>query len=78
MTAREMGPRLEEVLSPEQIIMAVELCSACEVDGKRPAAVVRPEDATQVGELLALCARERWAVIPWGSGVHIRLGNVPH
>lgn len=77
MPAREFQSRLEEVLSPEQIIMAAELCSACEVDGKRPAVIVRPGDAAQVGRILALSAARGWAVIPWGSGAHIRLGNVP-
>jgi len=77
MSAKEILARLEDLLPPELIIAAAELRAACEVDGKRPVAVVRPRDAEQVGQILALCANLGWAVIPWGSGTSIRLGNVP-
>ena len=76
MSVKELQSRLEEVLSPEQIITA-ELCAACEVDGMLPALVARPNDVAQVELVLSLCADGGLAVIPWGSGVHIRVGNVP-
>ncbi len=76
MNPEEMLTRLQRVLSPHQMITS-DLCSACELDGRRPAIVARPQDAGQVGNLLALCAREGWGVVPWGSGTQIQIGNLP-
>jgi glycolate oxidase FAD binding subunit len=76
MNPEEMLTKLERVLSPQQVITS-DLCSACEVDGRRPSIVARPQDAGEVGELLALCSREGWGVIPWGSGTQMGIGNIP-
>lgn len=77
MKAKAMQPKLAKVLAPESIIVEPELCAAYIVDGKQPAAVVHPQTAQQVGQILALCAQEGWAVIPWGGGTGIGIGNVP-
>jgi alkyldihydroxyacetonephosphate synthase len=42
-----------------------------------PDAVVMPADAAQVGELLAACARERVAVVPFGGGTSVVGGVDP-
>ncbi|MGQ9666904.1 MAG: FAD-binding oxidoreductase [Anaerolineae bacterium] len=76
MNPEEMLTKLQGVLSPHQVITS-DLCSACEVDGKEPAIIARPQNAGEVAELLALCSREGWGVIPWGSGTQMGIGNIP-
>jgi alkyldihydroxyacetonephosphate synthase len=44
---------------------------------RAPDAVVMPADAAQVGELLAACARERVAVVPFGGGTSVVGGVDP-
>jgi glycolate oxidase FAD binding subunit len=41
---------------------------ALAIGGIAPQAAVFPQDEAQVAAVLALANRERWAVVPWGSG----------
>lgn len=47
------------------------------VDGKVPTIRCTPSDPGQIAAALRLCAEEGAAVIPWGGGTAIRLGNIP-
>ena len=48
------------------------------VDGIIPLAVARPAGRPEVAAVLRWAAANRVAVLPWGGGVHHRLGNPPH
>jgi glycolate oxidase FAD binding subunit len=48
-----------------------------EVDGLRPVAVALPESVEEVSAVLAAACEQRAAVIPWGSGTAMALGNLP-
>lgn len=47
------------------------------VDGLRPRAVIQPPDASEVAAALRFAAGSGLAVVPWGGGTAIDLGNPP-
>ncbi len=67
--AAELGAGLA-VASPEAL-------AAAAVGGSAPRAVGFPQSEEQVAGLLALAHRERWAVMPWGSGSSRAGGAAP-
>lgn len=50
---------------------------ALAVDGLTPQAAVSPTTYEQVAEVMRYAAAEGLAVIPWGGGTHMHIGNVP-
>jgi glycolate oxidase FAD binding subunit len=47
------------------------------IDGKQPKLVCRPESAEQIAAALRLCTEAEVAVIPWGGGTAMAIGNPP-
>ena len=47
------------------------------VDGRVPVAAVQPASAEQVAEVLRLAYARSLAVVPWGGGTLMALGNLP-
>lgn len=67
--------RLETLLGAESV--GASGTDAWAVDGLAPAAVIRPADAEQIAAVLRLCAECGAAVVPWGGGTAMSVGNVP-
>lgn len=76
MKEAALHPALESILGEERVFPREEATSYA-VDGLVPWAVAMPESVEQVAEVMALAHRETAAVIPWGGGTAMRLGNVP-
>jgi glycolate oxidase FAD binding subunit len=51
--------------------------SAHSIDGRRPKLLCRPESAEQMAAALRLCTEEEAAIIPWGGGTAMAVGNLP-
>jgi len=66
---------MEGVVGAENV--RAEGLDAYAVDGVRPAVAAFPGSVEEVSALLALASRERLAVIPWGGGTMVRLGEPP-
>jgi glycolate oxidase FAD binding subunit len=47
------------------------------IDRRQPKLIVQPETAAQAADIIALAGRERFAVVPWGQGTQIHLGQTP-
>src|SRR5438093_3714352 len=47
------------------------------VHGRQPRVVVQPETMAQAAEIVALAGRERFALVPWGQGTQMYLGQTP-
>src|SRR5262245_30028384 len=47
------------------------------IDGCQPRFVAQPETPAQAAEIVALAGRERLAVVPWGQGTQMHLGQTP-
>lgn len=67
---------LESIVGPDGVRPAGGL-SRFAVDGLTPQAAVAPSTYEQVAEVVRYAHTEGLAVIPWGSGTHVRIGNVP-
>ena len=67
---------LESILGPERVFAHEEAASYA-VDGIVPQAVALPGTVEEVAEVMRLAHREGAAVIPWGGGTGMSLGNLP-
>ncbi len=70
-----LSSRFEALLGSGRV--TVTNLSRWTVDGVVPRVVVRPADAEQIGAVLRVCAENGAAVIPWGGGTAMDLGNLP-
>lgn len=70
-----LAPRFEALLGAEWVTVAG--TSQWSVDGLTPGLAVRPGDAEQAGAVLRLCGEAGVAVLPWGGGTAIEVGNPP-
>ncbi len=68
--------RLEAIVGSEGVTPSEEL-SAFVVDGLTPLVAVAPSTYEQVAEVARYAHAEGLAVIPWGGGSHMHIGNVP-
>ncbi|MCJ7511141.1 MAG: FAD-binding oxidoreductase [Dehalococcoidia bacterium] len=67
---------LESTLDSQRVFPREEAASYA-VDGIIPQVVAMPATVEEVAEVMRLASREDAAVIPWGSGTTISLGNTP-
>ena len=67
---------LESILGAERVFAREEAASYA-VDGIAPQAVALPGTVEEVSEVMRLAHREGAAVIPWGGGTAMGLGNLP-
>jgi glycolate oxidase FAD binding subunit len=68
---------LEREFGAEAVTREPSLLAAHSVDGKEPAVVCFPASPEQVSVALRLCSEANAAVIPWGGGTAMRIGNQP-
>jgi FAD/FMN-containing dehydrogenase len=80
--AADVRRELRSVVGPEHLVEDHDLTAANEVDwtgrfrGSTPA-LVRPADVAEVAAVLAVCHRERLAVVPQGGNTGLVGGGVP-
>lgn len=68
--------QLESIVGSQGITPAGEL-SGFAVDGLTPQAAVAPSTYEEVAEVMRYAHTEGPAVIPWGGGTHMHIGNLP-
>ena len=69
--------RLETIVGPEHTVADPSAAVKFSGDGVVPRLVVRPGTQEEVSKVLAACADADAAVIPWGGGAAMGLGNPP-
>ncbi len=69
--------QLEAIVGQDQVVAGVAGTAAFAVDGILPELVVRPGTQDEVSQVVAACARIGAAMIPWGGGTAMGLGNAP-
>jgi glycolate oxidase FAD binding subunit len=67
---------LESALDSQRVLPREEAASYA-VDGVIPQVVALPATVEEVAEVMRLASREDAAVIPWGGGTAMSLGNIP-
>src|SRR5262244_744775 len=60
-----------------ECVQALTPLDAYHIDGRAPWAVVVPGDIHQMAAVLALAHREELAVVPWGGGTTMAMGQPP-
>jgi glycolate oxidase FAD binding subunit len=72
-----LAEQLEVIVGPDQVLAGAARTAAFAVDGAQPELVVRPGTQEEVAQVVAACARTGAAMIPWGKGTAMGLGNPP-
>ncbi|MGE5216325.1 MAG: FAD-binding oxidoreductase [Chloroflexota bacterium] len=76
-TVDQLKQRLDSALAAGAVVCDTEALRNYRVDGKEPALVVKPQSAAEIAAALRLCSEAEAAVIPWGSGTAMAIGNPP-
>ena len=69
--------QLEKIVGAEHVGVGPTATVKFSVDGVVPGLVVRPGTQDEVSKVLAACADANAAVVPWGGGTVMGLGNRP-
>ncbi len=77
LSQAQLAARLESALGAGAVLREASILAAHCVDGKQPTLVCAPQDAEQIAALLRLCAEARAALVPWGGGTAMAIGNTP-
>ncbi|MGQ4808344.1 hypothetical protein NKDENANG_01726 [Candidatus Entotheonellaceae bacterium PAL068K] len=77
MTQEALLTRLEAIVGASGVSAEEAHIVAFTIDTHRPGVVVYPETTQQAVEVLSLAGRDRYAVVPWGQGTHMHLGQAP-
>lgn len=73
----QLGQRLAAELGADAVkLESRSLTDHC-VDGKQPSLVCSPDTPEQIAGALRICAEAAAAVIPWGGGTAMPIGNPP-
>jgi len=75
--ATSLLTRLEELVGATNFVGEPAQLAGYEVDGLRPAAVVRPGSAEEVAQVVRFAAAEKLAVIPVGAHTKLGIGAPP-
>jgi len=68
---------LTEKLGERFVQTDAETVSQFTIDGFTPAAVIFPKNTSEVSEIVKFANQQHLAIVPWGSGSQIRMGNPP-
>ncbi|MSP37014.1 MAG: FAD-binding oxidoreductase [Deltaproteobacteria bacterium] len=77
ISAEQLTRQLESELGAANVSTEPSTLAAHAVDGKVPALICQPVSAEQLAVALRICNSVRAAVIPWGGGTAMALGNPP-
>ena len=75
--ANEIINGLSGIVGRESVLNETEKTAPYAVDGITPKAVVFPKDTQQVSEAVKYANEKGLAIVPWGSGSKISMGNPP-
>lgn len=68
---------LHNTFGPQMVATDSATLTRFSVDGIVPQAVIYPTDLGQAAEVMKMANTEKWAVIPWGGGTKMGMGQVP-
>lgn len=77
MAAENLRTELGAIVGESQVVCGEPACADFVVDGKLPQCVVYPASAGQVAQVLKFSAENGLAVIPYGGGSRLGVGNPP-
>jgi glycolate oxidase FAD binding subunit len=78
ITSDQLARQLASELSAAAVSAEPGALAAHAVDGKVPALICAPATPEQVAAALRICSEAQTALIPWGGGTAMAIGNPPH
>jgi glycolate oxidase FAD binding subunit len=72
-----LAQRLEAELGVDVVNREPSLLALHQVDGQAATLLCSPATPEQVAAILRICSEANAAVVPWGGGTAIRIGNLP-
>ena len=75
--APSLTARLADFVSPARVVADASSLAACRVDGRSPSAILQPNSAPEIAEILRFASAEQLAVIPVGGKTHLGIGMPP-
>jgi glycolate oxidase FAD binding subunit len=72
-----LAQRLEAALGADTINREANLLAAHNIDGEQPALLCFPETSEQVTTAMRICSEADAAVVAWGGGTAMQIGNPP-
>src|SRR3990172_12840941 len=76
-TVDQLAQRLGAELGAAAVLTEQSMLASHIVDGMQPALVCSPSTSEQIAAALRICAEAEAAVIPWGGGTAMPIGNRP-
>ncbi|MDA2917933.1 FAD-binding oxidoreductase [Desulfobacterota bacterium AH_259_B03_O07] len=67
-----------KIVSPNYFLDESPEIEKYSVDGKKPNLVALPNTLEEISEIIKIANRDSLAVVPWGGGTKIKLGNLPN
>jgi glycolate oxidase FAD binding subunit len=77
MTFEALRRHLAEMVGSDNVWTDDVRLAGHAIDGRHPKLVVQPETTAQAADIIALAGRERFALVPWGQGTQMHLGQTP-
>jgi glycolate oxidase FAD binding subunit len=77
MTFEGLRRHLEALVGSDNVWTDAGHLAAHAVAGRQPRLVVQPATTAEAAEIVAVTGRERFAVVPWGQGTQMHLGQTP-
>jgi glycolate oxidase FAD binding subunit len=77
MTFEALRRHLAELVGSDSVWTDDVRLAAHAIDRRQPRLIVQPETTAQAADIIALAGRERFAVVPWGQGTQMHLGQTP-
>ena len=76
--ATNLQDRLEEIIGAGYVDSTADTLASFTLDGMAPLLVARPGTQEEVAAVVTTCASTHTAMIPWGGGTAIGMGNAPN
>jgi glycolate oxidase FAD binding subunit len=77
LTADQLAQRLASALGAEAVIADTNAIAKGKIDDKQPHFICRPRSPEEIASALKICSEARAAVVPWGGGAAMAIGNPP-
>ena len=74
---KEIVTGLTGILGEDLIKIEPDILAGYAVDGVMPKAVIFPRNTREVSEVVKFANRKDLAIVPWGSGSKMSMGNPP-
>src|SRR5262245_3410988 len=77
LSIEELAKYLASALGVDALVTDPDRLATHRIDGKQARIICLPQTTEQIAEVLRICAEAQAALIPWGGGTAMAIGNPP-